>query len=702
MQWWSVAAFFKIKDGMSKSLRVLWIDESQDDVEDGLAKLGESYNPVIERVTTLDDLQTSLDRQSWDVVLSDYRLSEFGWADVLAILQRHSVTLPLIIVARPGMGEEAVVAALRAGVRDFVLKMRLARLPQAIAQAVEVSASARLGITPEAARLQRLMVEASEMLSSSLDQEASLTGLARMVVPLLAEVCLVHVLEADQAIRQVVVAAIRPNLQRQFEELWTTFPSTLDHTTGVGRVLLSGQAEFRHQVTSGLSVFNYPDHKITSYIIVPLNARNRTFGTITFLSCSPDRLYETTDLMMAEGLARRAAVLVDNARLYQDAQAALEAEVQVEQQLIGLADVLGRQASELNAIFDAIPDGIFVTDIEGAIIRSNAVGAAMMGTQREQLTKDIARHIRLSLPDGTHLPIEDFPLNTALRGKTGTDFRVRLTRLQGDQAVMQLRFSYAPISDAGGTIMGAVAVASDVTRLYELERQKDEFISIASHELRTPLTTIKGLTQIAHRRLSRAGHETEARMLDKIEHQVNRLIELTNELLDVSRIDAGQWQLQFSQFDLAALTQQVAEALQDTTERHTIQVDAPAALVLVGDRNRLEQVISNLLSNAIKYSPSGGPVEINLTEASQTAELAVRDYGVGIPTEDRETVFGRFYRASNVTEHQLSGFGLGLYISQSIVQGHQGRIWLSDELDEREPGSLFRVSLPLVLGQAQS
>src|SRR5699024_6939540 len=132
-----------------------------------------------------------------------------------------------------------------------------------------------------------------------------------------------------------------------------------------------------------------------------------------------------------------------------------------------------------------------------------------------------------------------------------------------------------------------------------------EFLTIASHELKTPITSIKGLTQLAIRRLKRAGITNEVSTLQSVEKQVDRMIELISDMLDTRRIQHGRLELQFRPFDLASLVRETAQALQATTSHHTITVEAPAELIVTGDSHRLEQVLNNLLTNAIKYSPKG-------------------------------------------------------------------------------------------------
>jgi signal transduction histidine kinase len=258
---------------------------------------------------------------------------------------------------------------------------------------------------------------------------------------------------------------------------------------------------------------------------------------------------------------------------------------------------------------------------------------------------------------------------------------------------------YVPDDLALVEILAArLALALDNARLYGEARRaiqaRDEFISIAAHELRTPLTTVQAHAQLVHRRWERDRRLEPAptlRSLQSITVQTEKLARLINQLLDVSRLEAGKLPYQMEKVDLLALLGDVVSAAQTRTERHVISVQAGEPVTLLGDPLRLEQVLTNLLDNAIKYSPNGGSIELTLKRLSPSeAELAVRDHGLGIPPEQRAMIFDRFHRA-HVASY-ASGMGLGLFISRQIVGLHGGR--LVAEFPE-DGGSRFVVQLPI-------
>ena len=242
-------------------------------------------------------------------------------------------------------------------------------------------------------------------------------------------------------------------------------------------------------------------------------------------------------------------------------------------------------------------------------------------------------------------------------------------------------------------------VHSDVSALKEAERLKDEFIGIAAHELRTPLAVIKGFAQTLLLQTLRgkgaqlADWQMEA--ISDIDKATTRLVELTEDLLDVTRLQGGRLELQSEPTDLVALVQRVVARLRVTTESHSISISASAEHIVAQiDHRRIEQVLGNLINNAIKYSPEGGDIEISMREDSETntAILSVRDHGIGIPAHQQANIFGRFVRADNARIREIGGTGLGLYLCRELIERHDGRIWFESVEDQ---GSTFFVSLPL-------
>jgi signal transduction histidine kinase len=233
--------------------------------------------------------------------------------------------------------------------------------------------------------------------------------------------------------------------------------------------------------------------------------------------------------------------------------------------------------------------------------------------------------------------------------------------------------------------------------LEEAGNVKDQFLSLASHELKTPISAIKGYAQLAQRRLEKVsssspGVAATQEVLAKINQQTDKLTSLINDLLDVSRIQAGKLELRLELCDLAVLCRQAAEE-QALTSGRKIDVAVPATPVLISaDCERMSQVLSNLLSNAIKYSDVDRPVRLMLICQAREVLIAVDDEGVGIPKDELPLIFDRFFRASTARSGSQRGLGLGLAICKEIVERHGGHIWATSQEGK---GSRFTVSLPL-------
>ncbi|EFH80851.1 PAS domain-containing sensor histidine kinase [Ktedonobacter racemifer] len=237
----------------------------------------------------------------------------------------------------------------------------------------------------------------------------------------------------------------------------------------------------------------------------------------------------------------------------------------------------------------------------------------------------------------------------------------------------------------------AIAFVLDNSARKELEQRKDDFISMASHELRNPLAAVKMQTQLVQKRLERQSHHEAATALSRVEGSVKQLERLIGELLDVSKIQAGRLEYQQEMVDLDALLHEVADTMQQIHTTHTIVVRGTAPCSLVGDKDRLGQVFTNLISNAIKYSPGAETVEMDLSTSAETVTIRVRDHGLGIPREQRDKIFDRFYRVTDPKQRAIPGLGMGLYIVAEIVKSHGGTITVESQVGT---GSTFTVTLP--------
>jgi signal transduction histidine kinase len=355
------------------------------------------------------------------------------------------------------------------------------------------------------------------------------------------------------------------------------------------------------------------------------------------------------------------------------------------------------------ALLDALPDPIEVYNGEGRLVHVNRRHEAVFGVGK----------VRPGMSEETVAaalqPVFAEPDRLADAARRHDPTPVELTMLGADPLTFE-RFA-ANVPDRADA--ATVVVYRDVTRLKRIERQKDEFLSLASHELKTPLTTIKGYSQMLQRRLrnavadpARAATLNLARAADEadqIREEGDRLNRLVDQLLDVSRIQTGRLTMNLQPLDLRVLLHEAVERLRMAVDGRTLVYSAPRErlpLMVSADADRLKQVLGNLVENAMRYSPPESPVEVRLrvvstaSAAGRCALLTVRDQGIGIEQADLDRIFDRFYRAERPAAVRPLGMGLGLFITREIVHKHGGRIWAESAGPGK--GAALHVELPLL------
>ena len=238
-------------------------------------------------------------------------------------------------------------------------------------------------------------------------------------------------------------------------------------------------------------------------------------------------------------------------------------------------------------------------------------------------------------------------------------------------------------------IIRSVVEKTDIARLVEFERRKDEFISSASHELKTPLATIKGFTQVLKELLKK--DMKALYYLSKLESQTDRITLLVNDLLDVSKIKSGKLDLRFEPFFINKLIKEVIEDMYAQSTKHKIIFKPNANIKVRADYFRLYQVFINIISNAVKYSPKADKIVVYVRDLGTKVEVVVEDFGIGIAEKNLEKIFEKFFQVENKIRPSFSGLGLGLHISEEIIKRHKGRIWVESE---KGKGSQFKFVIP--------
>ncbi|WP_158642808.1 PAS domain S-box protein [Mucilaginibacter ginsenosidivorax] len=350
----------------------------------------------------------------------------------------------------------------------------------------------------------------------------------------------------------------------------------------------------------------------------------------------------------------------------------------------------------LTAISNTSDDTIVSKTLEGIITSWNQAAEKMFGYSEEEA---LGQHISLIIPP-ERIEEETYIISEVSSGNKVDHFQT--VRKAKDGRMVQISLSVSPILDDNGKIIGASKIARDISdhlrlqeekaQLYDeikaLNDKKDEFIGMASHELKTPLTSIQAYLQILNNDMP---EERRKDFLRRTGQQVKKLNQLVSDLLDISKIEAGKLQINPEPFDICTVVRDAIELITYTSPTHTVrfQTDLNDLLVL-GDSQRIEQVILNLLTNAIRYAPSSKDIDVYLSEESGLVKVGVRDRGIGIPENKLTEIFSRFYRIAE--NKNTSGLGLGLYLARQIIERHHGRIWAESKPGE---GSVFYFTLPI-------
>lgn len=254
----------------------------------------------------------------------------------------------------------------------------------------------------------------------------------------------------------------------------------------------------------------------------------------------------------------------------------------------------------------------------------------------------------------------------------------------------------ARVTGEDGRDLGVVAILNDITEIKNIERMKSSFVAMASHELRTPLTAIKGFTSTLMMDDDFSDAERKE-FLMIIDQECDRLRRLIDDLLNTARIESGEsLKPSYSRVPLRELLDKVVMIQRQATSRHSISLDVQGEIPeVVGDQDKLDQILTNLLNNAIKYSPNGGDIVVHATVKDEHVLIGVEDHGMGIPADHVNKVFERFHRVDNEDNRKIYGTGLGLFLVKHLVESvHLGTIWCDSEVGK---GSTFWFTVPVEL-----
>jgi PAS domain S-box-containing protein len=511
--------------------------------------------------------------------------------------------------------------------------------------------------------------EATALLTSSLELDRTLERLTELAVPLLADWCSISMLvEETDEIEQLVVAHQDPERKRWAEAVQERSRTVRidDEFDLTARVIRTGEPIFLREVPQELldeaaqrdpNAAEALEHiSIRSAITVPLRSGERSFGALTLVAES--RELEDSDFDLAQELAARAAIAVENARLYRQAEHRAEA-------ALALAYV---------------GDGVVLLDRDGRVRFWNSAAAAITGVRESEVVGQRPAEVVRAWEELTRLA----ELADAATPERARPVTVPMETGSGDRWVAITGVAFDE---------GVVYALRDVSDERALERARSDFVATASHELRTPLAAVYGAARTLRRTDIEIPAEQHDRFLEIIVSETERLTAIVSQILLAGQLEEGRVDVTTAATDLAPLVESALDSARlRTPEQIELRLEQNGArAVAIADEDKLRQVLVNLLDNAIKYSPDGGDVVVELAGGHGRVLLTVRDRGLGIPPGEQERIFEKFYRLDPALTRGVGGSGLGLFISRELVARMGGSLTVRSQPGD---GAAFVVDLP--------
>jgi PAS domain S-box-containing protein len=481
------------------------------------------------------------------------------------------------------------------------------------------------------------LLEISRALTQELDLEKLLARILRISIEMLAGQAGIIALKHTDGWRVAVAHGIAPAFLSYLSPLLAEEKVRELDVSELNRML----KELTYTVSMGL----------LNGTGLPLATRGQVIGVIFIFRNYPDT-FTPNDRILLQSFADQAAIAVLNAQLY--------GQVTFEKQ-------------RLDALLESAADGILILDSNLNIERCNGAFEKMFAQPRNEITnKQHSEIIRWKKePHGNTLE-KSITNDWSLTPNASLYVEGDLER--PGASPLPVGITYAPLIDEENKLRNVILSVRDITHFRTADEMKATFISIVSHELRTPVALIKGYASTLRRDDARWDKRTISDSLAVIEEEADRLSKMVDDLLDASRLQAGGLSLNQADVSLPSLAVRVEARFSSQAPKHKIITEFPENFpIILGDENRLEQVLSNLVSNALKYA-SAGEIKMIGSVLPDQVVICVSDQGPGIDSVDIPHIFDRFYRSTNAVK-QTKGAGLGLYLARAIVEAHAGRIW---------------------------
>ncbi len=510
------------------------------------------------------------------------------------------------------------------------------------------------------------LLNISRALTSQLDLPEVLRMILQAATSMLAGEVGIIALRDDDAFRVRAAIGVQAEQVTLFDTLLQRLPevATDNHYE-------SDIAEFQKRMRA---IARKIDVNLRQVVSLPMYFGEDMLG-ILFIFRSYAGTPTENDYRLLQSFADQAAIAVHNARTY---------------------ELANHERKRLAAILDHSADGVMILGPDLRVESWNRAIARMTGLPAEQALDRphdvVIRWAQLEMGQPLKAAIEEgWPY--AFPGEsTPNTIYVQGDIERMDGTTLSVGITYAPLTSEDGELQNVIANVRDITHFREAEQLKSTFISVISHELKTPVALIKGYADALNRQDADWDRATIQNGLSVIEEEADRLTELIENLLAASKLQAEGMQLTFEHTRLPRLAQQSIERFQTQTDRHTLTADFPDDYpVIQGDSKRLRQVLDNLVSNAIKYSPNGGAITIRGSFDDDWVQVDVSDEGIGLPPDQLDRIFERFYRVDNSLAQKAQGTGLGLYLAHAVITAHGGKIWASNNASG---GATFSFVLP--------